>query len=125
MAPNGAGRFNIPRITVLLTVFLLNLLSSHALEQCSPPIPPIASPPSSINLWASLTVSETTKIQEWLEAPAQNLNLTRAAQSTFSDNVIFLIENIDPTQTHTVTVLNNGTRRLTVSSFVNYAITPP
>ncbi|KAK7031010.1 hypothetical protein VNI00_013800 [Paramarasmius palmivorus] len=98
MAPNGAGRFNIPRITVLLTVFLLNLLSSHALEQCSPPIPPIASPPSSINLWASLTVLETTKIQEWLEAPAQNLNLTRAAQSTFSDNVIFLIESHYPTK---------------------------
>lgn len=66
--------------------------SAAPLKQCASSLPPPVHPPAPINVWASLTVAETTSIQRWLEAPERGLNLTRASVSTFSDNVIFMIE---------------------------------
>ncbi|KAK0207087.1 copper amine oxidase [Desarmillaria ectypa] len=63
-----------------------------ALKQCASSLPPPVDPPAPLNVWASLTVAETTEIQRWLEAPDRGLNLTRASVSTFSDNIIFMIE---------------------------------
>ncbi|KAK0499484.1 copper amine oxidase [Armillaria luteobubalina] len=65
---------------------------STTLEQCTSSLPPPVDPPAPVNVWASLTVAETTDIQRWLERPQMGLNLTRASVSTFSDNVIFMIE---------------------------------
>ncbi|KAK0447703.1 copper amine oxidase [Armillaria borealis] len=62
------------------------------LEQCTSSLPPPVDPPAPVNVWASLTVAETTEIQRWLEQTERGLNLTRASVSTFSDNVIFMIE---------------------------------
>ncbi|KAK1234331.1 hypothetical protein PQX77_002470 [Marasmius sp. AFHP31] len=58
--------------------------------------PPPASPPSPVNFWASLTVAETAEIQSWLEDPARELNLSRAASSSSSDNIVYLIETFYP-----------------------------
>ncbi|PBK93948.1 amine oxidase catalytic domain-containing protein [Armillaria gallica] len=62
------------------------------LERCTSSLPPPVDPPAPVNVWASLTVAETTDIQRWLEQTERGLNLTRASVSTFSDNVIFMIE---------------------------------
>ncbi|THU91038.1 amine oxidase catalytic domain-containing protein [Dendrothele bispora CBS 962.96] len=68
------------------------------LQQCKSPLAQDASPPSPVNLWASLTTSETSSIQAWLGAPERQLNLTPAAESTLSDNTIFLIESYYPSK---------------------------
>ncbi|KAK0190361.1 copper amine oxidase [Armillaria mellea] len=70
----------------------IGTLEPTTLEQCTSSLPPPVDPPAPVNIWASLTVAETTDIQRWLEHPARGLNLTRASISTFSDNVIFMIE---------------------------------
>ncbi|EEB97825.1 hypothetical protein MPER_02779, partial [Moniliophthora perniciosa FA553] len=71
---------------------------AEPLKQCTSPLPPPAKPPSPHNLWASLTVPETSEIQAWLEAPERNLNLTRAVDAALSDNTIFHIEAYYPSK---------------------------
>ncbi|KAK7029377.1 hypothetical protein VNI00_014631 [Paramarasmius palmivorus] len=95
--------FALVVLLVLLSFYPLDydgnsslLSQAESLKQCSLPLPPRAAPPSPHNLWASLTVSETSEIQAWLEAPHRNLNLTRASTSALSDNTIFLIETYYP-----------------------------
>lgn len=66
--------------------------STETLKQCGSPEPLQVTPPAPLNVWASLSISETARIQSWLESPDRELNLTRAVSSTVSDNVIFLIE---------------------------------
>ncbi|KAI3611759.1 copper amine oxidase [Moniliophthora roreri] len=98
-------------ILLLVTLLLLPLNSpwtnskvptsakqSEPLDQCTPPLPLPAKPPSPYNLWASLSVQETSEIQAWLEAPERNLNLTRAEDAALSDNTIFIIEAYYPSK---------------------------
>jgi primary-amine oxidase len=69
-----------------------------ALQRCPANVPLPAKPPASVNLWASLTIGETTEISQWLNMPEQGLNLTRADNATISDNVIYLIESYRPSK---------------------------
>ena len=62
------------------------------LAQCPAALALGATPPAPVNLWASLTVAETTQIHDWLFHPSRGLNLTLANNATHSDNSIFLIE---------------------------------
>ncbi|KAJ7600601.1 copper amine oxidase [Mycena floridula] len=78
------------------------------LKQCVSPEAPQAKPPVPLNVWASLTVPETVQIQAWLESPEQNLNLTRAADSVLSDNIIFMIEAYYPAKADALTYLAGG-----------------
>jgi primary-amine oxidase len=84
--------------------------SKGRIEQCtsSQNHPPPAYPPAPINLWASLTVSETTQIESWLEDPARNLNLTRSKDSIASDNVIFHIEAYAPSKADALAFLDSS-----------------
>lgn len=87
---------------------LLNTSSKGRLEQCasSQIRPPRASPPAPVNLWASLSASETTQIEIWLEDPARNLNLTRSKHSVASDNMIFLIDAYAPSKADALAFLD-------------------
>ncbi|KAK0491590.1 copper amine oxidase [Armillaria novae-zelandiae] len=62
----------------------IGTLEPTTLEQCTSSLPPPVDPPTP---WR-----RPTDIQRWLERPEMGLNLTRASVSTFSDNVIFMIE---------------------------------
>ena len=59
---------------------------------CSSSLPLGASPPVTLNLWASLTIPETSAIYAWLEAPERNLNLTSWRGSILTDNVVYGME---------------------------------
>lgn len=83
--------------------------SFNGLKQCASPLPPAVEPPAPVNIWASLTVPETTAIQSWLEAPERNLNLTRAEGSRLSDNVIFMIEVYYPPKADALAYLESPT----------------
>lgn len=87
----------------------LNTSSKDRIEQCasSQIHPPRASPPAPVNLWASLSTSETTQIETWLEDPARHLNLTRSKHSAASDNVIFLIEAYAPSKADALAFLDS------------------
>lgn len=61
------------------------------LRQCPSNLPPPAAPPAPTNLWATLTVDETTEITRWLESDARKLNLTQGHTAQLSDNYIFHI----------------------------------
>ena len=67
------------------------LFNEEPLKQCAASGPPPASPPAPINLWASLTVPETTAISGWLNAPERALNLTPGTSASISDNYIYHI----------------------------------
>lgn len=84
-------------------------ISFNGLKQCASPLPPAVEPPAPVNIWASLTVPETTAIQSWLEAPERNLNLTRAMGSRLSDNVIFMIEVYYPPKADALAYLESPT----------------
>lgn len=66
--------------------------SPQPLKQCAASFPQPAKAPAPVNLWASLTVSETVQIAEWLNQPSRGLNLTSATTATTTDNFIFHIE---------------------------------
>ncbi|KAF5367943.1 hypothetical protein D9758_004498 [Tetrapyrgos nigripes] len=86
------------------------------LEQCTQPLAPTAKPPAPINLWASLTVSESTTIQAWLEKPERGLNLTRVSSSSNSfkspsslaHNSIFIIEAYRPSKAEALAYLDSS-----------------
>jgi hypothetical protein len=68
---------------------------SQPLDECPSPRPLRASPPAPINLWASLTLAETTFVQSYLENSSIggiDFNLTRPKKAQLSDNSIFGIE---------------------------------
>ncbi|KZS99972.1 amine oxidase catalytic domain-containing protein [Laetiporus sulphureus 93-53] len=75
------------------------------LKQCASGLPPPATPPAPLNLWASLTVQETVDISRWLNAPERNLNLTIAERVSLSDNVVFHIGAFRPPKAHALAYL--------------------
>ncbi|KAJ3512039.1 hypothetical protein NLJ89_g3755 [Agrocybe chaxingu] len=75
------------------------------IERCPTPSPQPASPPTPINPWASLEVSEISQIEDWLFEDARGLNLTRSTESVSSDNAIFLIEAYYPPKDETLAYL--------------------
>ena len=75
--------------------------------QCASSLPLEALPPVPLNLWASLTVPETSTIYTWLEAPERNLNLTRSRGSILTDNVIYGIETYYPPKSEALAYLEN------------------
>ncbi|TFK32677.1 amine oxidase catalytic domain-containing protein [Crucibulum laeve] len=83
------------------------IVGPNELKQCPSGLPPLASPPAPVNLWASLTVPETTAIHAWLESSEQNLNLTRADISMISDNVVFMIEAYQPPKAEALAYLSS------------------
>ena len=76
---------------------------------CTSSLPLGASPPVILNLWASLTIPETSAIYAWLEAPERNLNLTRSRGSiqVLSDNVVYGIETYYPPKSEALAYLEN------------------
>jgi primary-amine oxidase len=86
----------------------LHFSDSEPLKECVSRGPRKAKPPAPINLWASLTVAETSEINSWLENPARNLNLTRAAaNASASDNVVFIITAYDPPKAEALAYLSS------------------
>ena len=77
-------------------------------SHCASPLPQGALPPAPVNLWASLTVSETSAIYTWLEAPERNLNLTRPRGSIITDNVVYGIETYYPPKSEALAYLENS-----------------
>ena len=75
---------------------------------CPSSLPLAASPPVPSNLWASLTVPETSAIYAWLEAPKRNLNLTRSRGSILTDNVVYGIETYYPPKSEALAYLENS-----------------
>ena len=73
---------------------------------CASSLPLEASPPAPRNLWASLTVPETSSIYAWLAAPERNLNLTRS--SILTDNVVYGIETYYPPKSEALAYLENS-----------------
>ena len=76
--------------------------------RCASSLPLAASPPVALNLWASLTVPETSAIYAWLEAPERNLNLTRSRGSILTDNVVYGIETYYPPKSEALAYLENS-----------------
>lgn len=72
--------------------------------KCPSHLPLPASPPAPINIWASLSLIETSKIRSWLEANV-TLNLTRVPR--LNDNSIFLIESYYPTKAGALSYLDS------------------
>ncbi|KAH9482139.1 Amiloride-sensitive amine oxidase [copper-containing] [Psilocybe cubensis] len=66
-----------------------------------------ASPPATVNLWASLTIPELAEIDAWVRAPERRLNLTQNKNSALSDNVIYLIEAYYPPKKEALAFLND------------------
>ena len=77
-------------------------------SHCASSLPHGAFPPVPVNLWASLTVPETSAIYTWLEAPERNLNLTRSRGSILTDNVVYGIETYYPPKSEALTYLENS-----------------
>lgn len=77
-------------------------------QQCPAPLPAAAKPPAPINVWAPLTLQETTDINEWLFSPSRNLNLTRKVEnSELSDNIVYLIESYAPNKADALAYLDD------------------
>lgn len=95
---------------------ILNNLPLHTesaapdhLAQCPASIAPPANAPAPVNLWAPLTVQETTSIHDWLLESSRGLNFTLANQATLSDNAIFLIEIYRPSKADALAYLEAPT----------------
>ncbi|KAH8827357.1 copper amine oxidase [Flagelloscypha sp. PMI_526] len=80
---------------------------SDGLQQCPIPFAQAAKPPAPINIWAPLSIEETTSINQWLSDPAQGFNLTRNVEtSVLSDNVVFIIEVYPPKKAEALAYLS-------------------
>ncbi|KAH8100993.1 amine oxidase catalytic domain-containing protein, partial [Cristinia sonorae] len=79
---------------------------SRSLEQCPANIPPKATPPAPVNVWASLSITETVAVTEWLSSEDRDLNLTRADEGGLSDNLIFLVEAYRPSKSAALAYLD-------------------
>ena len=77
-------------------------------SHCVSSLPQESLPPVPVNLWASLTVSETSAIYTWLEAPERNMNLTRSRGSIVADNVVYGIETYYPPKSEAFAYLENS-----------------
>ncbi|PPQ65732.1 hypothetical protein CVT24_011765 [Panaeolus cyanescens] len=66
------------------------------------------SPLAHDNIWHYLSRQEMLSIKNWLEDPAQNLNLTRNSASSISDNKIFMIDLYNPTKESALHYLSGG-----------------
>ena len=75
---------------------------------CASSLPLEASPPVPLNLWASLTVPETSAIYTWLDAPERNLNLSRSRGLILTDNVVYGIETYYPPKSEALAYLENS-----------------
>ncbi|KAI0342901.1 amine oxidase catalytic domain-containing protein [Trametopsis cervina] len=80
--------------------------SPKPLEQCAAPLPPRASPPAPVNLWASLTVDEAVSVHTWLSSPSRGLNLTLSHEARMSDNSIYHIEVYRPSKADALAYLH-------------------
>jgi primary-amine oxidase len=97
------GIFGQDIITVPATIN-----DDSTISHCASSLPLGASPPVTLNLWASLTVPETSAIYTWLEAPERNLNLTRSRGSILTDNVVYGIETYYPPKSEALSYLENS-----------------
>lgn len=77
------------------------------LEQCASGLPPLASPPAGVNIWAPLTTKEIVEVTQWLEAPEQGYNLTSGDVARLGDNSIFLVETYQPTKASALAYLSS------------------
>jgi len=84
--------------------------SDSVIQQCPSGLPSPASPPAPVNLWASLDLEEAVQIRQWLHAPEQRLNLTRAESdytSNSNDNVIYNVESYYPSKSEALAYLGS------------------
>ena len=82
--------------------------NSDKTSHCASSLPPRALPPVPVNLWAPLTIQETSAIYTWLEAPGRNLNLTRSGGFVVTDNVVYGIETYYPPKAEALAYLENS-----------------
>ncbi|KAF8590695.1 amine oxidase catalytic domain-containing protein [Ramaria rubella] len=76
-------------------------------ERCVAGEPATASPPASVNLWASLSVPEALEIRKWLNEPDRHLNLTTSGEANLNDNVVFGIEAARPPKVQALAYLDS------------------
>lgn len=76
--------------------------------QCPSGVPPPASPPAPVNLWAPIDLEEAAQIRRWLEAPERGLNLSAVNPAyASSDNIIYNLEAYYPTKTEALAYLES------------------
>jgi primary-amine oxidase len=81
-------------------------LYNGRVQQCPSGLPPPASPPAPINLWASIDLEEGVQIRKWLEAPERGLNISRVDPAyASSDNVIYNLEAYYPSKAEALAYL--------------------
>jgi primary-amine oxidase len=91
-----------------ISTFPATINDDSSTGHCASSLPLGALPPVPLNLWASLTVPETSAIYTWLEAPERNLNLTRSRGSILTDNVVYGIETYYPPKSEALAYLENS-----------------
>ncbi|KAF4575382.1 hypothetical protein EYR36_006741 [Pleurotus pulmonarius] len=79
---------------------------SHGLKHCPATTPPIAHPPAPINLWAPLSIAETSQVHAFLCRPSLGLNLT-ISNAQPNDNSVFLIETHPPAKAAALAYLSD------------------
>lgn len=80
----------------------------HTPQKCPSRELHAASPPAAKNVWAPLSSAEILDVKEWLFKPSQGLNLTEGANSTDSDNIVFLIEHYNPAKSDALGFLDDS-----------------
>src|ERR1700734_2381176 len=85
------------------------IFDNEGIQQCPSGLPPPASPPAPVNLWASLDLEDAVQIRQWLEAPERRLNLTRVETAyASSDNMIYNIEAHYPSKADALAYLGSS-----------------
>lgn len=94
----------------------------EVVKQCPSNLPPLATPPVPINLWAALSVEDTVEIRRWLEAPERQLNLTPTREAAGSDNSLYNIETYYPAKVDALAYLTNPSSVLAPERFARVTI---
>jgi len=109
-------------LSVLYAPPARSIIGRDSLKQCASTLPPPATPPAPINLWAFLAVDDTVEIQRWLESPKRGLNLTRGDVAKASDNHVFLIEAYQPPKAAALAYLTSPSTATKPSKFARVTI---
>jgi primary-amine oxidase len=84
------------------------IFDTEGVLQCPSALPPPASPPAPVNLWASLDLEDAVQIRQWLHAPERMLNLTRVdTRYVSSDNMLYNLEAYYPSKAEALAYLGS------------------
>ncbi|KAF9035879.1 amine oxidase catalytic domain-containing protein [Panaeolus papilionaceus] len=86
------------------------LVLDNSQATCKPLDALESQPLSHNNIWHYLSRHEMMSIKEWLEDPAQGMNLTRHSASSLSDNTIFMIDLYNPSKVSALEYFSGGSK---------------